>query len=411
MLGSVKTELGSEKTELGSVNTELGSVKTELGSVKTELGLVTYRTRFGKYEGVAMKTTAVIMAGGKGERFWPTSREKRPKQFHSLTPDGKTLLQLTKERMRDIVQTEDTFVVTNKKYRDIVHEQLPDIPVENILAEPVDRNTAPCVGFAASVIEKKYGDAVMIALPSDHLIRSNTLFRDSLKDAVDIAGTRDALVTIGIMPVYPETGYGYIHFSRNDGSTYKVLEFIEKPDFEKAKEYFDSGEYLWNSGMFVWKTSVILNEMRKFIPDLMEGLERIKRCYQTEAFDSVLEVVYPSFKRQSIDYGIMEKITNLSNVCTIPGSFGWNDVGSWLALERVSPIDKDNNVLQGNIVNIDCRDILVRGSEERLIALVGLEGVVVVDTDNALLICNKENTQDVKKVVEFLRTHGKKEFL
>ncbi|MDR0644360.1 MAG: hypothetical protein LBG05_05515 [Treponema sp.] len=358
-----------------------------------------------------MKTAAVIMAGGKGERFWPTSREKRPKQFHSLTADGKTLLQLTKERIGDIAQTEDIFVVTNRKYAELVREQLPDIPVENILAEPVDRNTAPCVGFAASVIEKKYGDAVMMAFPSDHLIKSNTLFRDTLKDAVDVAETRDALVTIGIMPVYPETGYGYIHFSKNGGNIYKVLEFIEKPDFDKAKEYFDSGEYLWNSGMFVWKTSVILNEMQKFMPVLMEGLERIKHSYRTEAFDRVLETVYPVFKSQSIDYGIMEKITNLNKVYTIPGSFGWNDVGNWLSLERVRPIDKNNNALQGNVVNIDCRDILVRGNEKRLIALVGLESIVVVDTDDALLICNKENTQDVKRVVEFLKIHNKKEFL
>lgn len=358
-----------------------------------------------------MKTAAVIMAGGKGERFWPTSREKRPKQFHSLTADGKTLLQLTKERIGDIVQTEDTYVVTNKKYAYLVREQLPDIPVENILAEPVDRNTAPCIGFAASVIEKKYGDAVMIALPSDHLIKSNTLFRDSLKDAVDIAETRDTLVTIGIMPVYPETGYGYIHFSKNGGNIYKVLEFIEKPDFDKAKKYFDSGEYLWNSGMFVWKTSVILNEIREFIPELTEGLERIKCYYQTEDFDHILEAVYPGFKSQSIDCGIMEKITDLSKVCTIPGSFGWNDVGSWLALERVRLIDKNNNALQGNIVNIDCRDVLVHGGEKRLIALVGLESIVVVDTDDALLICNKENAQDVKKVVEFLKKHDKREFL
>ena len=216
-----------------------------------------------------MKTTALIMAGGRGERFWPKSRKNLPKQFLSLTNDGKTMIQLTVERILPLVAIEDIYIATNESYRDLVKTQLPNLPEQNILCEPVGRNTAPCIGLGAMHIKAKYDDAMMIVLPSDHLIKQKTLFLKTLRNACEVAERNSNLVTIGITPDYPETGYGYICYDENIslGQAYKVAQFVEKPDLERAKSYLESGQYLWNSGMFIWKLSSILDKMEHLMPE------------------------------------------------------------------------------------------------------------------------------------------------
>ena len=237
-----------------------------------------------------MKTTALIMAGGKGERFWPKSRVNMPKQFLSLTDDGKTMIQLTVERISPVVDIKDVYIATNKNYRELVKQQLPGIPEENILCEPVGRNTAPCVGLGAVHVASKYDDAVMIVLPSDHLIKNNEVFADTFKEAVQIAEEGANLVTVGITPNYPETGYGYIKYNQDDkkNNAYSVEKFVEKPDLETAKSYLADGTYLWNSGMFVWKVSTILDCFKKFMPDTYEGLLKIKAAVGTADENAVI---------------------------------------------------------------------------------------------------------------------------
>ncbi len=350
------------------------------------------------------------MAGGKGERFWPQSRKSFPKQFLSLTSDGKTMIQHTIERILPIINIEDIFIVTNKNYRNIVIEQLPEIPKENILCEPVGKNTAPCIGLAAVHACKKYDDAVMVVLPSDHMIRYTDMFINTLKDGCAIAEKGKNLVTIGIMPSYPETGYGYIKFIPNDSNSkkaYKVEKFVEKPKLELAKEYVSCGEYLWNSGMFIWKISSILKNFEEYLPDTYNGLIRIKDSIGTELYEKTLDAEFNMFNSESIDYGVMEKAPD---IYILPGSFGWDDVGSWLALERINKTNEFGNMVLGNVINVNTKNSIVIG-KDKLIATVGLEDIVIVDTDDAILICDKSSTQDIKKVLETLKVCNKEEYI
>lgn len=353
-----------------------------------------------------MKTTAVIMAGGRGERFWPKSRNSRPKQFLSLTKDGETMIQKTVKRLNSLVETEDIFIVTNSAYIEIVKDQLPNIPEQNILAEPCARNTAPCIAFAASVINRKYDDAVMLVLPSDHLISYEDLYVGTLKKAIAVSLEKKNLVTIGITPTYPETGYGYINFSSTTAEgncdAYMVKRFVEKPDIFTAKEYLSSGKYLWNSGMFVWKISSIMENMKTYMPNIYEGALKIGQAFGTDDFNKVLKNEFNNFTSESIDFGIMEKA---DDIYTIPGSFGWDDVGNWLAVERINETDDNKNYIEGNVISINSERTTVCAGK-RLIAAVGLEDVIIVDTDDAVLVCSKNNTQDVKKVIERLKNKG-----
>lgn len=357
-----------------------------------------------------MKTTAVIMAGGRGERFWPMSRNDCPKQFLSLTADGRTMLQKTAERLLPITPYEDIFIVTNKIYNDIVTEQLPEIPRGNIICEPVGRNTAPCIALAAAVIQKKYGEAVIVILPSDHIIKNTEFFIDTLIKGIETAETAENLVTIGITPQYPETGYGYIKY-KHDGvlkqGAFAVDKFVEKPDINKAREYVAAGNYLWNSGMFIWKASTILSNIKKFLPEYIPLLDEITGSINSGCFNEKIKEVFPKFKSESIDYAVMEKA---ENIYTIPGDFGWDDAGSWLALERINIPDNDGNYIKGNIVSENVKGSIFIGGK-KLFALVGVEDIIVVDTDDVTLICAKNNTQDVKKIVEKLKTEELKNYL
>lgn len=356
-----------------------------------------------------MKKTALIMAGGRGERFWPKSRKRMPKQFLSLTDDGKTMIQHTVERILPIVALEDVYIVTNRDYLPLVQEQLPNLPQANILCEPVGRNTAPCIGLGAMHIARKYDDAVMLVLPSDHLIKYNTIFLNTLNDAAEIAEQGENLVTLGITPDYPETGYGYIKFNPDEtlGRAFAVDRFVEKPDLETAKTYLATEQYLWNSGMFIWKVSTILKNLEQYLPETYAGLLKIKNAIGTEEERSVLEREFEAFRSESIDYGIMEKA---QHIYTLAGSFGWDDVGSWLAVERIRQSNEFGNVITGNAITVDTKNTIIQG-DKKLIATVGIENLIVVDTEDALLICEKDSAGNIKKVLENLKICGRTEYL
>ena len=356
-----------------------------------------------------MTTTALIMAGGRGERFWPKSRKNLPKQFLSLTDDGKTMIQLTVERILPLVKLKDIFIATNKAYRELVLEQIPGLPEENILCEPIGRNTAPCIGLGAIHIAQKYDDSIMFVLPSDHLIKFTNMFLKTLETGADVAENNTNLVTIGITPDYPETGYGYIKFDprRTEGQAYAVERFVEKPSLEVAKEYLSTEEYLWNSGMFIWKVSSILKNMQKLMPDTYESLIKIKEAIGTPQQDSILEKEFHNMQSQSIDYGIMEKA---DNIYILPGTFGWDDVGSWLAVERIKKTNEFGNAVAGNIITVNTHNCIIQG-DKKLIAIVGMEDTIVVDTKDATLICAKDSAGDIKKVTENLKICNRNEYI
>lgn len=356
-----------------------------------------------------MKKVVLIMAGGRGERFWPRSRKNFPKQFLSLTGDGNTMIQLTVKRMLQIVEIEDIFISTNENYRDLVKEQLPELPEENIICEPVGRNTAPCIGLGAIYIKKKYKEALMIVLPSDHLIKYNSMFLHALLEGCSVAEEDNNLVTIGITPDYPETGYGYIKFnaSIHKGQTFAVDEFVEKPTLEVAKGYLETEEYLWNSGMFIWKVSSILKNIEQFMGDLYRGLLKIEEAIGTAEEEFVRNREYQKFSSESIDYGVMEKA---KNIYILPGTFGWDDVGSWLAVERIQRTNEFGNIANGNIITINSKNCIIEGAD-RLIATVGLQNLIVVDSNDAILICEKSATADIKKILDNLKICNREEYI
>ena len=348
--------------------------------------------------------SVVIMAGGRGERFWPRSRKKLPKQLLSLTGDGKTMIQLTVERIKSLVEYKNIYIVTNEEFSDIISYQLPNVPTENILIEPASKNTAPCIGLAAIHIAKKNPESVMIILPSDHIIGDKQEFTSILNSGIEMANNGANIITIGITPGYAETGYGYIklgnkHNKVKNNSIFKVDKFVEKPNLEKAEKYLASGDYLWNSGMFVCKASTMLNSMNKHMPELFKGLMKIKDAMDEDNEEEIFINEFNKFHSISIDYGIMEQA---EQVYTIPGDFGWDDVGSWTSLERISGTDLDGNTVMGNIISIDTKGCIIQGNG-KLIATIGVENLVVVDTVDATLICAKDKCQDIKKLLDELR--------
>lgn len=356
-----------------------------------------------------MKKVALIMAGGKGERFWPKSRMDKPKQFLDILGTGRTMLQITVDRISPIVDIEDIFVVTNTIYKSLIMEQLPLLPLENIICEPASRNTAPCIGLGAIHILDKYKDAMVMVLASDHLIKNEQLFLTALSDASKLAEKGNNIVTLGITPNYPETGYGYIKMNMDHRivGAYEVATFVEKPDYETAIKYLEKGDYLWNSGIFIWKASTIMLLMKELLPKMYEKLIQIQKSFGSDQRDEVLKSEYEKMEAISIDYGIMEKA---NDIYVIPGVFGWDDVGSWLAVERLRKPDKEGNVLSGNVVKIDVKNCIVEGSE-RLLALIGVENLVVIDTDDVILIGEKDSISDIKSLMIQLKDDDRKKYL
>jgi len=352
----------------------------------------------------------VIMAGGRGTRFWPRSRTTKPKQLLDIVGE-QTMIQQTVERVLPIAAQANILIVTHKNQVDALKQQLPDIPPENIIAEPLGRNTAPCICLAAAIIQKKDPEAVMAVLPADHYIGDPSGYCECILKAVQAAKNRHALVTIGIRPDRPETGYGYIEFDQNSGleteEIYRVVSYHEKPDTEKANQYLSRGNYLWNSGMFVWPVATILQNIERFLPNIYREVTDASGAFGTSGFTAILTQAYEKIESISIDYGVMEKT---ESVLTFEGDFGWNDIGSWSAIYDISKKDKNGNVLSGDVIPVDSRELFVY-NKHKLTAVVGLANVVVVETDDALLICSKDRVQDVRNVVDVLEKRGDYEYL
>ncbi|MBI3004075.1 MAG: NTP transferase domain-containing protein [Ignavibacteriales bacterium] len=357
---------------------------------------------------------AVIMAGGVGSRFWPRSRERSPKQLIEIFGSG-TMIQNTVNRIQSLVPAMNTFVVTNRLQEEAIYRQLPFLPKENVLVEPVGRNTAPCIGLAALWVRQIDPDGVMLVLPADHLITKPDEFLRIVQLAAKIAQETESLLTIGIKPTHPETGYGYIQFDdeehahntyHRDG-VYRVKTFAEKPNIETAQKFLQSGDFLWNSGMFVWKASSILKEIQVHMPDLHEQLVALEPKLRTPEYSSSLEHVYGIIRSISIDYGIMEKA---GNVFVVLGDFGWSDVGSWDEVFRLTNPDQDGNAIKGHALLKDAKANYIDAGS-KFVGVIGVEDLIIISTDDAVLICKKGRSQDVKEIVDYLRRKQMNEYL
>ena len=342
-----------------------------------------------------------IMAGGVGSRFWPASREARPKQFLDILGTGKTLLQMTHDRFLPLIKKENIFVVTNTAYIDLVKEQLPDLNDNQILAEPSRNNTAPCLAFTAFKLQNLNPDASFIVASSDHLIINEAEFLRNIEKSLVFTQNNDALMTLGITPSNPNTGYGYIQYNRNDGNKdgiFKVKSFTEKPVLEKAKEFVAAGNYLWNAGIFIWSVKSLLKAFKNNSEDIFNIFEKGKNAFNTEGEQAFINEYYPTTPSISIDYAVMEKA---DNVYTIPCDFGWSDLGAWGALYQESEKDAHNNVFQSkNVMATETSNCFVRVPDEKLVILRGVEDLIIVDDDNVLLIYPKSKEQDIKQVNE-----------
>ncbi|MBP9838721.1 MAG: mannose-1-phosphate guanylyltransferase [Proteobacteria bacterium] len=369
-----------------------------------------------------LKAVAVIMAGGSGTRFWPLSRKKMPKQFLNLAGTNRSLIQMTADRLEILVGGKGIGVVTAASQSPMVQEQLPEV---SIISEPCQRNTAACIGYAAIMSQSLVGDLPMIFVPADHMVWEEEELLALYRDAIELAAKEEVLVTIGIAPTFPETGYGYI---KKGGKVswsgkydlFKVDSFVEKPNLETAKHYLESGEYFWNSGMFVWRPSVLLAEIQRQMPALHQGLMQIKEIFENsqisedDKFEKV-RVVYNSLESISIDYGVMEKAKNVR--LFIGDKFRWSDVGSWSSWMDVElqTGEKKDNYINADAVFIDSVDCAVLSNKyitsKKFIAGVGVKDLIIVETEDAILICHRDRAQDVKKVVDHLKNEGREELL
>ncbi|MFN0173377.1 MAG: mannose-1-phosphate guanylyltransferase [Saprospiraceae bacterium] len=346
-------------------------------------------------------TYVAIMAGGVGSRFWPGSREAYPKQFLDMLGVGKSLLRLTFERFLPICPASHIFIVTNAAYRDLILEQIPEISVNQILCEPSRNNTAPCVAWTAFKLADLDPEANFIIAPSDHIVLKEPAFLEKIQTALDFAATHDALLTLGIQPSRPDTGYGYIQMETETvPGIFKVKRFAEKPDLATAKQFVASGEYLWNAGIFIWRASSILNAYQTLAPEIFSILEKGRAVYNTPDEQAFINEAYPATPNISVDFAIMEKA---QNVFTLPAEFGWSDLGTWASLHAEYPKDENGNALHGNVIALDTHDTLVRVPEGKLAVVKDLHDYIVVDTPDALLIYPKSKEQEVKKVTALVK--------
>lgn len=343
----------------------------------------------------------VIMAGGIGSRFWPMSRTDHPKQFIDILGTGRSLLQQTYDRSISICPKENIVVVTNTSYRDLVLEQLPDLTEAQVLLEPARRNTAPCIAYAAFHIHAMNPDACMVVAPSDHLIMKQEAYTKLVNRALKVAAAEDALITLGITPTRPDTGYGYIQFkeetSATDKAVKKVKTFTEKPDVEMAEQFIASGEFLWNAGIFVWSVRSILGAFAKHLPEEHQLFAEGKEHFATDREAAFIERTYSRCTNISIDYGIMEKA---GNVYTLAADIGWSDLGTWGSLYSFSDKNTEGNVIQGrNVVAYDTHNCIINVPKDKLVVLQGMEDMIVVESDGILLICKLEEEQQIKRIV------------
>lgn len=354
---------------------------------------------------------AVIMAGGIGSRFWPMSRQNFPKQFLDILNTGQTLIQATFERLNDFILPENIFVVTSNEYIGIVKEQLPKIKHENILGEPSRKNTAPCIAYISFKLMQKDPMASLLVAPADHLVADRIAFKKVCLEALSFVSKHNALITLGITPTHPNTGYGYIQRELHTVSdnVYKVKTFTEKPNLELAKTFLASGDFLWNAGIFVWQVKNVIRAFERYLPEMYDVFVAEKEKFNTPGEKKALEYIYPLCTSISIDFGIMEKA---DNVYVIPSSFGWSDLGTWNSI--YDNIEKDflGNAIAGeNTMVIDARDSIVHSSNDKLIVLQGLENCIVVDTPDVLLICKRDKEQEIKDYVAEVRRNKGDEYL
>ena len=339
---------------------------------------------------------AVIMAGGKGTRFWPLSRRAWPKQFLPLDGSSASLLQATVRRIRPLFAPENIYVVTSEQHAEATAKQLPELPRENVLAEPAGRNTAPCVGWAASHVHRRNPTGVLAVLPADPRIEDEAAYREVLSRALSVAET-GSIVTVGIEPTRPETGYGYIEMGEGTGpALFRVRRFVEKPGREKAAAFVAEGTYLWNSGMFFFRADTILAAVRDHLPELYDALRRFDEAAKQGREREAVAEGYPRIPSISIDYGVMEKV---DDILVVPGSFGWCDIGSWTTAWEIAKKDEGGNALLSEAVAIDARNCYIQGQEGKVVALLGVDDLIVVDTPDALLVAKRDLAQEVKAIV------------
>ncbi len=357
------------------------------------------------------KIYTLIMAGGSGTRFWPRSRVAKPKQYLNLF-GNESLLQSTIKRFETFTDNRHIYIVSSKTQAQVLEEQTPMLPKENLIYEPVGKNTLPCIGLAAMFAERDNPEGIMVVSPSDHLIKNEELFRDTVLAAAKIAREKDGIVTIGITPTYAATGYGYVKTGENiTGSEkirqFKVERFVEKPDEKTAKNYLEKGGFFWNSGLFIFKISVFLDAVKQFAPDLYDDLRKIQLDLGTPSFEQTLDTIYRAVESISVDYGIME---HAQNIYLVEGNFDWNDLGSWESVYLTDEKDENGNAGSGEAILLDTKNSYVY-SGSGLVTVVGLEDVVVVQHENTTLVCKRDKTEDVKKIVEQLKSENKNQFL
>jgi len=346
------------------------------------------------------KAYAVIMAGGSGTRFWPLSRATRPKQFLALGPDDRSLLRATAERVWAVLPAERTFVVTSEQHREQVEQELPELKPHQVLAEPVGRNTAPCVGWAATHVNRADDDAIMAVLPADHYIGDTEAYVEALRRGLE-AATHGDYVTIGIRPSRPETGYGYIEVgSELDPGVFRARRFVEKPNRRRAEQFVANGSFLWNSGMFFFLASRILDAIDQHLPGLGKELRRYDHAARAGKEAAAVQETYDQLPAVSIDHGIMEKVDSVS---VVPGSFEWSDLGSWTSTWEIAQQDDLGNVLPESGIAVDSSGNYASAPNGKLVALVGVDDLVVVDSGDALLVVPRDRAQDVRAVVAALR--------
>ena len=346
---------------------------------------------------------AILMAGGVGSRFWPVSTTDFPKQFHDMLGTGDTLIQRTFSRLSKIVPPENIFILTNERYNDLVFEQLPTVTKRQVVLEPAMRNTAPCILYASLKIQKENPNALMVVAPSDHWIEDEAAFANNIQTAFDACEQDAILMTLSIKPTFPNTGYGYIRFDKKtDNLIKKVEQFTEKPDYETAKSFLASGNYLWNAGIFIWSVASITRAFQKLSADMYALFEKGMSAYNTEAEATFINENYPKAENVSIDYGIMEKSVN---VHVLPATFDWNDLGTWGSLYDKLEKDKANNaVVNTKSLLLDSKNNMIRTSGEKLVVIDGLNDYIVVDKEEVLLIYPKKKEQDIKQVLSQVKS-------
>ncbi|GAB2764276.1 mannose-1-phosphate guanylyltransferase [Rhabdobacter roseus] len=341
-------------------------------------------------------TYVVIMAGGVGTRFWPFSRTSYPKQFHDVLGTGKSLLQQTVERFEGICPYENIYIVTSHEYKNLVKQQLPALGHDQLLLEPHRRNTAPCVAYASYKIATQNPNANIIVAPADHIILKEELFRDTIRIALAATRQEDILVTLGIQPSRPDTGYGYIQYIPDKRTVKKVKTFTEKPQLEMAIQFLESGDFVWNAGIFVWNAQAIRQAVKKHLPEIAEIFEEGAHTFFTDQETPFIHKAYSHCGSISIDNGIMEKA---DNVHVVLSDFGWSDLGTWKSLYEISTRDENDNVVEGKVVLQNTNNCIIKTPSDKLVVINGLEGFIVAEYDGVLLICRKDEEQKVKELV------------